>query len=163
MSRFLSTLAATPDPSLTRPRRMCSVPMYSWLNRWASWLASCITLRARSVKRSYIEAFSDRPAPAAALKTSGRRVERCPWDALPGRFAGRGQAAAGAVTCGPAGERLPLIIRTARPAFQPAPRERAGPARSDRPRKLDAAGRGTVRHAGRGGVRVQNQSIIVGR
>src|SRR5262245_51847771 len=54
MSRFLRTLAATPEPSLTRPRRMCSVPMYSWLKRWASWLASCITLRARSVKRSYM-------------------------------------------------------------------------------------------------------------
>ena len=39
---------------------MCSVPMYSWLNRWASWLASCITFRARSVKRSYIEAVSSR-------------------------------------------------------------------------------------------------------
>ena len=26
MSRFLRTLAATPEPSLTRPRRMCSVP-----------------------------------------------------------------------------------------------------------------------------------------
>jgi hypothetical protein len=23
-------------PSLTRPRSMCSVPMYSWLKRWAS-------------------------------------------------------------------------------------------------------------------------------
>src|ERR1044071_2217643 len=54
MSRFFSTLAATPEPSLTRPRRMCSVPMYSWLKRCASWLASCITLRARSVNRSYI-------------------------------------------------------------------------------------------------------------
>src|SRR5205823_3201299 len=54
MSRFFRTLAATPEPSLTRPRRMCSVPMYSWLNRCASWLASCITLRARSVKRSYM-------------------------------------------------------------------------------------------------------------
>ena len=54
MSRFLRTLAATPEPSLTRPSRMCSVPMYSWLKRCASWLASCITLRARSVKRSYI-------------------------------------------------------------------------------------------------------------
>src|SRR5947209_9399345 len=54
ISRFLRTLAATPVPSLTRPSRMCSVPMYSWLKRWASWLASCITLRARSVKRSYI-------------------------------------------------------------------------------------------------------------
>src|SRR5579871_5698800 len=54
MSRFLRTLAATPEPSLTRPRRMCSVPTYSWLNRCASWLASCITLRARSVKRSYM-------------------------------------------------------------------------------------------------------------
>ena len=29
MSRFFKTLAATPDPSLTRPKRMCSVPMYS--------------------------------------------------------------------------------------------------------------------------------------
>ena len=53
-SRFLSTLAATPVPSLTRPNNMCSVPMYSWLKRCASWLASCMTLRARSVKRSYI-------------------------------------------------------------------------------------------------------------
>src|SRR5207244_7617700 len=60
MSRFLRTLAATPEPSLTRPRRMCSVPMYSWLKRRASWLASCITLRARSVKRSYIPAVSAR-------------------------------------------------------------------------------------------------------
>ena len=33
---------------------MCSVPMYSWLNRWASWLASCMTFRARSVNRSYM-------------------------------------------------------------------------------------------------------------
>src|SRR5438552_1211377 len=54
MSRFLRTLAATPVPSLTKPRRMCSVPMYSWLKRCASWLASCITLRARSVNRSYM-------------------------------------------------------------------------------------------------------------
>src|SRR5437763_8162580 len=70
MSRFFRTLAATPDPSLTNPKRMCSVPMYSWLNRWASWLANCMTFRARSVKRSYIEAFSDRPVPAAALVTA---------------------------------------------------------------------------------------------
>src|SRR5262245_4706020 len=60
MSRFLRTLAATPEPSLTSPRRMCSVPMYSWLKRCASWLASCITLRARSVNRSYIPAISKR-------------------------------------------------------------------------------------------------------
>src|SRR5436305_572057 len=53
-SRFLRTLAATPEPSLTRPSKMCSVPMYSWLNRCASWFASCITLRARSVNRSYM-------------------------------------------------------------------------------------------------------------
>ncbi len=53
-SRFFSTLAATPLPSLTRPSSTCSVPIYSWLKRWASWLASCITLRARSVKRSYM-------------------------------------------------------------------------------------------------------------
>src|SRR5262245_45812783 len=58
-SRFLSTLAATPEPSLTRPSRMCSVPMYSWFSRCASWLASCITFRARSVNRSYILAVSD--------------------------------------------------------------------------------------------------------
>src|SRR5258708_4189189 len=57
-SRFFRTLAATPEPSLTRPNRMCSVPMYSWLKRCASWLASCITLRARSVKRSYMPAYS---------------------------------------------------------------------------------------------------------
>src|SRR5476651_193829 len=54
MSRFFKTLAATPVPSLTKPSRMCSVPIYSWLKRCASWLASCITLRARSVNRSYI-------------------------------------------------------------------------------------------------------------
>src|SRR5262245_6039761 len=53
-SMFLRTVAATPLPSLIRPSKTCSVPTYSWLNRWASWLASCITLRARSVKRSYI-------------------------------------------------------------------------------------------------------------
>src|SRR5437660_8559125 len=61
MSRFLRTLAATPEPSLTRPRRTCSVPMYSWLSRCASWLASCITLRARSVKRSYIACHLRQP------------------------------------------------------------------------------------------------------
>src|SRR5579883_1657927 len=33
---------------------MCSMPKYSWLKNWASWLASCITLRACSVKRSYM-------------------------------------------------------------------------------------------------------------
>ena len=32
-SRFFRTFAATPLPSLTKPSRMCSVPMYSWLNR----------------------------------------------------------------------------------------------------------------------------------
>src|SRR5579884_739482 len=53
-SRFFRTLAATPEPSFMSPNRMCSVPMYSWLKRCASWLASCITLRARSVKRSYM-------------------------------------------------------------------------------------------------------------
>src|SRR5262245_27108637 len=58
MSRFFRTLAATPLPSLTSPKRMCSVPMYSWLKRWASWLANCITFRARSVNRSYIYAVS---------------------------------------------------------------------------------------------------------
>src|SRR5437868_901386 len=63
MSRFFRTLAATPEPSLTNPSRMCSVPMYSWLKRWASWLASCMTLRARSVKRSYIKAVSVGPLP----------------------------------------------------------------------------------------------------
>src|ERR1700678_137322 len=57
-SRFFKTLAATPEPSFTSPSRMCSVPMYSWLKRCASWLASCITFRARSVKRSYIYAVS---------------------------------------------------------------------------------------------------------
>src|SRR5262249_11880004 len=41
------------------PSRMCSVPMYSWLKRCASWLASCITLRARSVKRSYMGALQN--------------------------------------------------------------------------------------------------------
>ena len=35
-SRFLSTLAATPLPSLMRPSSTCSVPMYSWLKRCAS-------------------------------------------------------------------------------------------------------------------------------
>src|SRR5215211_1669556 len=53
-SRFFSTFAPTPEPSFTSPSRMCSVPMYSWLKRWASWLANCITLRARSVMRSYM-------------------------------------------------------------------------------------------------------------
>ncbi len=72
MSRFFRTLAATPVPSLTRPSRMCSVPMYSWLKRWASWLASCITLRARSVKRSYI-----------AWVLSGCRVDCAASAALP--------------------------------------------------------------------------------
>jgi hypothetical protein len=33
---------------------MCSVPMYSWLKRWASWRARAITFLARSVKRSNI-------------------------------------------------------------------------------------------------------------
>ena len=72
MSRFLSTLAATPEPSLTSPSRMCSVPMYSWLKRWASWLASCITFRARSVKRSYM-ACSDRRGVDANMGTPTNR------------------------------------------------------------------------------------------
>src|SRR5271168_2402462 len=71
ISRFLRTLAATPEPSFTRPRRMCSVPIYSWLKRWASWLASCITLRARSVKRSYIPAIYDHPLPRSAVSGCG--------------------------------------------------------------------------------------------
>src|SRR5205814_477908 len=75
MSRFLRTLAATPDPSLTRPRRMCSVPMYSWLSRIASWFASCITLRARSVNRSYIvAASSDVPSKAKGARVSVPRL-----------------------------------------------------------------------------------------
>ena len=51
---FLSTLAATPLPSWTSPSRMCSVPMYSWLNFIASWRAKLMTFLARSVKRSNI-------------------------------------------------------------------------------------------------------------
>ncbi len=31
----LEDVGRDPEPSLTRPRRMCSVPMYSWLNRCA--------------------------------------------------------------------------------------------------------------------------------
>src|SRR5947209_7826496 len=78
MSRFLRTLAATPEPSLTRPRRMCSVPMYSWLERCASWLASCITLRARSVKRSYMAAPTPilLSVPAALYSAIGFDVPR---------------------------------------------------------------------------------------
>src|SRR5580692_10225945 len=71
MSRFLRTLAATPEPSFTSPSSMCSVPMYSWLNRCASWLASCITLRARSVNRSYIYAVSPQRRDGRD-KTAGR-------------------------------------------------------------------------------------------
>src|ERR1700722_19387332 len=52
--RLFSTFTPTPDPSFTRLRRMCSVPMYSWLKRCASWLARAKTLRARSVNRSNI-------------------------------------------------------------------------------------------------------------
>ena len=36
MDKRLSTLAPTPLPSFTKPNRTCSVPMYSWLKRWAS-------------------------------------------------------------------------------------------------------------------------------
>src|SRR5947209_1239954 len=72
-SRFLSTLAATPEPSLTSPRRMCSVPTYSWLKRCASWLASCITLRARSVKRSYMAGVSEGPVLAPSRSAVFRR------------------------------------------------------------------------------------------
>src|SRR4051812_21404450 len=157
MSRFLSTLAATPDPSLTRPRRMCSVPMYSWLNRWASWLASCITLRARSVKRSYIEAVSDRPAPAAAHVTTGGRVERCPGNALPGRRAagpGAGHWPAGATpvhhTDGAA--RVPMGGR--------GERHRARPRPTGTPVGCDRHGNGSLR---RRELRVENQGIIVGQ
>ncbi len=77
---FCRTVAATPLPSLISPRRTCSVPTYSWLNRWASWLASCITLRARSVKRSYMRSTPIRrwsplravphPAPTSILRNS---------------------------------------------------------------------------------------------
>ncbi len=44
--------------AVASPRRMCSVAMYSHLNRRASSLASCMTFRARSVKRSYIVRYS---------------------------------------------------------------------------------------------------------
>ena len=39
------------------------MPMYSWLKRWASWLASCMTLRARSVNRSYMDSPSWKARP----------------------------------------------------------------------------------------------------
>jgi hypothetical protein len=46
MFMFFRTLAATPLPSWTSPSRMCSVPMYSWLNYSDSWRAKLITLLA---------------------------------------------------------------------------------------------------------------------
>src|SRR6516164_7462085 len=131
MSRFLSTLAATPDPSLTRPSRMCSVPMYSWLNRWASWLASCITLRARSVKRSYIEAFSDKPSLGAAHGAYGGEVEWCPGNPLPDRI-GRTRT-----------ERTPVHHTDGAAAVPTIDRGR-GAARASRHRKLDATGDGAI-------------------
>src|ERR1051326_9157583 len=60
--RFLSTLDPTPEPSITSPRRMCSVPMYPWLRRFASALAFDMTERARSVNRSNIEPIVRAPA-----------------------------------------------------------------------------------------------------
>src|SRR5436305_6027617 len=89
-SRFFRTLAATPEPSLTRPRRMCSVPMYSWLNRCASWLASCITFRARSVKRSYISVtlLAEQPL---GKRGADRRVGVEPQTLYAGKGGGRGK------------------------------------------------------------------------
>ena len=45
-------VAATPLPSRMSPSRMCSVPIYSWLRRWASCRARFMTLPARSVNLS---------------------------------------------------------------------------------------------------------------
>ncbi len=67
---FLRTLAATPLPSLISPSRTCSVPIYSRLKRCASWLASCMTLQARSVNRSYMA------LPAIGLARRGIRAQR---------------------------------------------------------------------------------------
>jgi hypothetical protein len=51
---FFNTLAATPEPSLTNPKQNVLGADILVVERWASWLASCITFRARSVNRSYI-------------------------------------------------------------------------------------------------------------
>src|SRR5262249_37042542 len=101
MSRFLRTLAATPEPSLTRPRRMCSVPMYSWLKRCASWLASCITFRARSVKRSYMGEASG----ATGRETRGKKrgagpAGLAPLFVIPPSPGGRRRSALAAVARG---------------------------------------------------------------
>src|SRR5437870_8975847 len=48
--KLVRTAAATPSPSRIRPKRMCSVPTYSWCRRAASSRAICRTLRTRSVK-----------------------------------------------------------------------------------------------------------------
>ena len=74
---FLSTLAATPLPSCTRPSRMCSVPMYSWLKRCASWRARPMTFLARSVKRSNM-GTSGRPDCVSALSRRPGRTRRFP-------------------------------------------------------------------------------------
>ncbi len=49
--------AAMPSPSLSRPSRMCSVPMYPWPSARASSWAKTTTWRAWSVNRSNISAL----------------------------------------------------------------------------------------------------------
>ena len=46
----LAKMRLTPSPSRMSPRRMCSVPTYSWCRRAASSRAIWRTLRTRSVK-----------------------------------------------------------------------------------------------------------------
>ena len=57
---------------------MCSVPMYSWLKRWASWFARAMTLRARSVNRSNMS-ISCRPgglSPGPSSRTKPLRRKK---------------------------------------------------------------------------------------
>src|SRR5688572_15112795 len=98
MVMFFRTLAATPLPSWIKPSRMCSVPMYSWLNFWASCRAKDMTFLARSVKRSnmlYLRART-RGAGTTCCRSAGSDerftcllCDRCDssLEAYPGRWA----------------------------------------------------------------------------
>ncbi len=51
--------------------------MYSWLKRWASWLASAITLRARSVNLSNILLHHDADSALSAAPDAAGGEWRC--------------------------------------------------------------------------------------
>ena len=154
-SRFFSTLAPTPEPSFTSPSRMCSVPMYSWLKRCASWFASAMTFRARSVKRSNIGSRLLR-VPSCGYRGVGspHKGSRLRRRGLSRRPSSRSRAAWWARGCSP--------IPAGRPSGRPGPHKHPSGGAEDHqqtrsqipprgPKTVSTAGRGCLK--GRAGAR----------